>query len=566
MANNTRFDWIGRGIKDDLKRRIPHYISDWKDVFSWKILSATLFMFVSSFGPAITFSVLISKSTKETIGVIEVLLATSITGVLMSILAGQPIIIVGVTGPVAILTASIYTLSEQFGIEFLPFYAWSQLWAAFMIMVLAILNACDTLKFITNFSCETFGVLIALIYVYTGIDGIVLIFSDDVSYAAKLLQLIIVLGVAYMSFLFHNAKHWIIFTTKFRGFLADYGPSLCVVLWSIVPFLAASDLNHEHIPTLDVPAKFSTTTGRDWLVPLTRLPVWAVFAAIFPGIIITVLFYFDHNVSSVMAQTREMKLKKGSAFHWDFFVLGLGVIVTGLLGLPPTNGLIPQAPLHAKSLIKHKKKYTENDEVIFEHEKIFEQRLTNFLQSLFCGIAAVQPFSVALRQIPTAVLYGLFIFLGIISFDGNQFYHRLLLFFMTKAQTRRLPKYFFSGIHEVSFQTIKIFTIIQAILCSIIFIITFTPAEVIFPILIALLVCIRLWIFPKYFKEEDLNKLDAFVISSSSFTNKSEKGDDDEGEEEEELPQIEFTQNFVTLDRALPSTEDIDDLEEYCIK
>ena len=51
-----------------------------------------------------------------------------------------------------------------------------------------------------------------------------------------------------------------------------------------------------------------------------------------------------------MAQSSDFKLKKGSAYHLDFFVLGVCIICTGLLGIPPCNGLIPQAPLHTKSL------------------------------------------------------------------------------------------------------------------------------------------------------------------------------------------------------------------------
>ena len=39
-----------------------------------------------------------------------------------------------------------------------------------------------------------------------------------------------------------------------------------------------------------------------------------------------------------------------SAYHLDFFVLGICIVVTGVLGIPPCNGLIPQAPLHTKSL------------------------------------------------------------------------------------------------------------------------------------------------------------------------------------------------------------------------
>jgi len=30
------------------------------------------------------------------------------------------------------------------------------------------------------------------------------------------------------------------------------------------------------------------------------------------------LFYFDHNVSAVMAQARQYPVKKPAGFHWDF--------------------------------------------------------------------------------------------------------------------------------------------------------------------------------------------------------------------------------------------------------
>jgi hypothetical protein len=45
--------------------------------------------------------------------------------------------------------------------------------------------------------------------------------------------------------------------------------------------------------------------------------------AIGPGVILTILFFFDHNVSSILSQKREFHLKKPSAYHWDFFVIGI---------------------------------------------------------------------------------------------------------------------------------------------------------------------------------------------------------------------------------------------------
>jgi len=109
MFINTAF----RGIRDDFNNRSKVYHSDWTDGAALKVLSSTLFIFFTSFGPAITFSLLLSESTKNQVGAIEVLVATSITGILFAVFAGQPLVIVGVTGPVSILTINIYTLAEQ---------------------------------------------------------------------------------------------------------------------------------------------------------------------------------------------------------------------------------------------------------------------------------------------------------------------------------------------------------------------------------------------------------------------------------------------------------------------
>merc|ERR1719203_1352408 len=80
------------------------------------------------------------------------------------------------------------------------------------------------------------------------------------------------------------------------------------------------------------------------------MPGWGIALALAPAAILTVLFFFDHNVSSLLAQAPEFGLKKGTAYHWDFFVVGIQILITGLLGIPPVNGLIPQAPLHTDAL------------------------------------------------------------------------------------------------------------------------------------------------------------------------------------------------------------------------
>ena len=58
----------------------------------------------------------------------------------------------------------------------------------------------------------------------------------------------------------------------------------------------------------------------------------------------------DDTCSPLPEQSPRFNLRKPPAFHWDFAVLGVIVLLQGLFGLPPGNGLIPQAPLHVRAL------------------------------------------------------------------------------------------------------------------------------------------------------------------------------------------------------------------------
>ncbi len=66
---------------------------------------------------------------------------------------------------------------------------------------------------------------------------------------------------------------------------------------------------------LDVPLSFGTTTGRDWLVPLTNAPVWVLFAAAGPALLASILIYLDQNITARLINSPDHKLKKGEAYH-----------------------------------------------------------------------------------------------------------------------------------------------------------------------------------------------------------------------------------------------------------
>ncbi|RYH23695.1 hypothetical protein EON65_17615 [archaeon] len=200
----------------------------------------------------------------------------------------------------------------------------------------------------------------------------------------------------------------------------------------------------------------------------------------------------------------------------------IGVALTGLLGLPPTNGLIPQAPLHVISLMV-KKRHQHPEGIIqstrqndFYVEKVFEQRWTNLFQSTLTLMAIFKPFSYVIREIPTATLYGLFLYLGLSSFEGNQFAYRVYSWFQddsirsNNAQHDQNDE--LGSLHKY---VIYKYTALQAICCGIIFGITFTPAEVIFPVLIALLVVVRLVVMPRLLLKQQLEILDSDIFQHS---------------------------------------------------
>lgn len=514
------------GIKKDILNRAPHYISDWKDAFNSKVLSSTFFLFFTNMAPAVTFSLYFLDATDHNIGAIEVLFSSAMTGIFWSFFSGQPLVIVGVTGPIAILTGSIFAMSKSMGINFLPFYAWSQIWAGIMHIILASFNACDLINYLSRFSCEIFGILIAVIYIYNGISGIVKSFMHALSFSSSLVEFIIAIGVAWSSYFLYSARDWKIFNQKFRNLLCDYGPTFCVLIWSALPAILYLHPKTE-LPFLYMPTTFSPSVNRSWLVNIGDISGLGILLSIIPGIIITILFYFDHNVSSIMTQSPELKLRKGTAFNLDFFVLGIGVIITGILGLPPTNGLIPQSPLHSRSLavydrITHVHDGTEthdHDNNVLVVTKVHEQRLSNFGQAFLGGLVCFAPFSIALGDIPESALHGLFLFMGYTGFFDNEFSYRLYLFF--KDSTLRSSTEF-AWEKVLMFEWIAKFTTVQALLCGIIFAITFTPLAVIFPILIGGLVLVRIYLLPQYFPSDVLHAMDPLTVEAIEEDNEDD--------------------------------------------
>ncbi|CAI9265303.1 unnamed protein product [Lactuca saligna] len=81
-----------------------------------------------------------------------------------------------------------------------------------------------------------------------------------------------------------------------------------------------------------------------------KVPAVHIFTAIIPALMIASLYFFDHSVAAQMAQQKEFNLKNPSAYHYDILLLGFMTLICGLVGIPPSNGVLPQSPMHTRSL------------------------------------------------------------------------------------------------------------------------------------------------------------------------------------------------------------------------
>lgn len=141
------------------------------------------------------------------------------------------------------------------------------------------------------------------------------------------------------------------------------------------------------------------------------------------------LFYYDHNVSSITAQARHFPLKKPGGFHWDFFLLGCTTFVAGILGIPLPNGLVPQAPVHTDSLTVYETELvvipTEEGEgaeirrPIVKAVAVVEQRISHLLMGLLLVGTMTGPLLDVLGTMPVAVFGGVFFVVGWGAIESN---------------------------------------------------------------------------------------------------------------------------------------------------
>ena len=483
---------VGSGVASDVRRRAAFYEDDWASIGRNKlrVAAAATFIFFASVMPALAFGIQFQSETDDVINEVHVLAACAITGTMQSVVGGQPLLIVGVAEPIVLVYKYMYDFAkdkEDLGRGlFMAWSAWVCIFTAVFLLLLALGNACVYINRFTRYAGEAFGALIALLFLQQAIKGLVDEF--DVSAENGLWSLFLAFGMLASSMVVRTARSWRFGVGWARALLADYGVPLLVMAWTGISY--ASSCNR-----VDTPDLWDDTEDAldSWTVASTMgdVPGRFVGAAVIPAIIITVLFFFDHNVSSQLAQQPEFNLRKGSAYHWDMLLLSLMTLVCGLAGLPPVNGVIPQSPMLTKSLalvynpdrVEESGRQDDGDghgdgagDAAGEGRKgsrrsdpatmmvvpirVVETRGANLFQSLLIG--ACLGLTPAIRWIPTSLLWSYFAFMALESLPGSQLWERTLLLLTDPRRRYKVyEKPHVAFLETVPFRIIAGFTTLQ---------------------------------------------------------------------------------------------------------
>ncbi|XP_034721761.1 sodium bicarbonate cotransporter 3-like [Etheostoma cragini] len=161
------------GLVKDVQRKAPFLWSDVRDAVSLQCLASVLFLYCACMSPVITFGGLLGEATKGNISAIESLFGASLTGVAYSLFAGQPLTILGSTGPVLVFEKILFKFCSDYGLSYLSLRTSIGLWTAFLCLVLVATDASSLVCYITRFTEEAFASLICIIFIYEALEKLV---------------------------------------------------------------------------------------------------------------------------------------------------------------------------------------------------------------------------------------------------------------------------------------------------------------------------------------------------------------------------------------------------------
>uniref|UniRef100_A0A8C1R426 Electrogenic sodium bicarbonate cotransporter 1 n=1 Tax=Cyprinus carpio TaxID=7962 RepID=A0A8C1R426_CYPCA len=449
------------GLVLDVKRKLPFYASDFYDALNIQSLSAILFIYLGTVTNAITFGGLLGDATdnikqhnthKENV-------LCLISGYLM------------------------LHLTLQHTVEFSD------------VLFFQHLNA--TWASLTRSECLEWGGQLV---------GSACEYVPDIT----LMSFILFFGTYTCSMGLKKFKTSRFFPTTVRKLISDFAIILAILIFCGVDALVGVDT-----PKLIVPSEFKPTSpNRGWFVPpFGGNPWWVYLASLLPALLVTILLFMDQQITAVIVNRKEHKLKKGAGYHLDLFWVSVLMIVCSFMGLPWYVAATVISIAHIDSLKMETETSAPGEQPKFLGVR--EQRVTGTMVFILTGLSVFM--APILKFIPMPVLYGVFLYMGVASLNGVQFMDRLQLLLMP---AKHQPDLIY--LRHVPLRRVHFFTFIQVLCLALLWVLKSTVAAIIFPVMILALVAVRK-AMDYVFSQHDLSYLDDVMPEKDKKKKEDEK-------------------------------------------
>ncbi|XP_054248230.1 electrogenic sodium bicarbonate cotransporter 1 isoform X3 [Indicator indicator] len=300
------------------------------------------------------------------------------------------------------------------------------------------------------------------------------------------------------------------FPTTARKLISDFAIILSILIFCGIDALVGVDT-----PKLLVPSEFKPTSPeRGWFIPpFGGNPWWVYLAAAIPALLVTILIFMDQQITAVIVNRKEHKLKKGAGYHLDLFWVAILMIVCSFMGLPWYVAATVISIAHIDSLKMETETSAPGEQPKFLGVR--EQRVTGIIVFILTGVSVFM--APILKFIPMPVLYGVFLYMGVASLNGVQFMDRLKLLLMP---LKHQPDFIY--LRHVPLRRVHLFTFLQVVCLALLWILKSTVAAIIFPVMILALVAVRK-AMDYLFSQHDLSFLDDVIPEKDKKKKEDEK-------------------------------------------
>lgn len=172
---------------------------------------------------------LLALATGGLMGTMEAVGATAIGGVLYALFAGQPITIIGTTGPLLAFLKVLYDACKSRGVPFLTVYAWVGLWSSLFLYLSAFFSTSNLVEYFTKFTDDIFSTLISVIFIYEAIKELSLNFANPAIGGIQALSSLVVALTTYsVATTLSKLRKTPFLPRKVRDVVSDFAPTIGV--------------------------------------------------------------------------------------------------------------------------------------------------------------------------------------------------------------------------------------------------------------------------------------------------------------------------------------------------